>query len=57
MVVLAFPAHAISPCELDYQNLTGHNARMRVGACGVILLPLTQSLHDFVRGIEVKDVV
>lgn len=55
MVLMVFLARPFTPLELDIQNLPVHNARMWVGVYRGILFSLAQSVHDFVRGIEVQE--
>lgn len=57
MVVMAFRTQASPPRELFIHDLLGHDARMRVWAFGGILFPLPLRVHDFVRAINVQDVI
>lgn len=46
MVLTAFLTRAFPPPELAIQNLPGHDARMWVGECGVILFLLPQYKYN-----------
>lgn len=57
MVAMAFLAFAFPSGALAIQDLAEHDERMQDSACGGILFPFSQHVHDFERGIMVQDLV